>query len=227
MAVSCMRVDMDMTRVLIVSLFVSDLGPSLFEVRLPIIRRRERIDHQRSNRREHRDESREREVVPRFFRQPLRAQVLEGVRKDVDEARRQDHAGGKGLDQEEDVLVRVESRNSPAENWDTHANCTGGEYRNECGDLVLERFTFVSVFFFGFTLALPINHGGEDHREAAKKCKLLKVLHVREPKKEYATREEKQDDRQVNTEKEDVEGVLLYTGEKSLSFVGPTVIQTD
>ena len=114
---------------------------------LPIeIGRRKTINHQRPDRGHHGDKPSEGEILPRLFAEARRRQVLEGVGQDVDEPRGEYHAGGEGLDDEEEVPVRAEGWDPLAEDGDADADETPDEDGENGGDLeVLGRGLVVAV----------------------------------------------------------------------------------
>jgi len=106
------------------SLQVSD-GRSALGARALEVARGDGVDNKRGDGGKHGDEARERELLPGPVDEARRAELLEGVREDVHEGRGENDAGGEGLYGDEEVGVRAESREPPAERGDRAAHGAG------------------------------------------------------------------------------------------------------
>lgn len=139
------------------------------------------VDDERGDGGQHGDEAREGELLPRPVDEARRAELFEGVREDVHEGRGQDDPRGEGLDGEEEVGVRAERREPPAERWDRAADGARDEDAEDGDDLERERPRLV-IFFAGGSLALAVGDGEQrergDGQEAAQGSKLGMGSHL-------------------------------------------------
>lgn len=142
----------------------------LAEMRPLEVAGRERVHHHRPDRREHRDEPREGEVVPRGLAEVGAGEAGEGVGEDVDEGRGEDDAGGEGLDEEEDGVVWVEGGKLLAQDGEGDAEEAGGEDGEDGRQLVLEslvpgvivRFLKIRQLGFRHTLTPALGRCSEE-----------------------------------------------------------------
>lgn len=86
------------------------------------------VHHERSDGSHHRDETREGELGPRVRTQARGCQDPERIWEYVDEAGGQDHAAGKRLDHEEDVVLGAEDGQPPPQNREADSGAAG--YQN-------------------------------------------------------------------------------------------------
>lgn len=123
------------------------------------IARRHSVHHQRPEGTKHGPESSERKLPPRVVLEARRCQVVESVRKYVDESRGEYYAGGEGFDHEEDILLGTESGDVFAQEWEADANGAADEDGEERGDFERPGFGFAAVLLVGGAVAVSGDDG--------------------------------------------------------------------
>lgn len=164
------------------SLHVPDDRRGLGLMRALEVARGDGVDDERGDGGQHGDEARERELLPRPVDEARRAELVEGVREDVHEGRGQDDPRGEGLDGEEEVGLRAEGREPPAERWDRAADGARDEDAEDGDDLERQRPRLV-IFFVGGGLTVAVGDGeqrerGDDQEVAQGSSKLGMGSHL-------------------------------------------------
>nr|GMD98614.1 uncharacterized protein A4U43_C02F3220 [Ipomoea batatas]GME15354.1 uncharacterized protein A4U43_C02F3220 [Ipomoea batatas] len=106
MAVSGMRMNMDVAMMLGQLLIVVNGFGLVIGVGFPVTARGHQVHHHGSDGGEHRHQAGERKTPPRLLRQAGARERLKSVRQNMDKSGGQNHTGGKRLYEEEQIALR-------------------------------------------------------------------------------------------------------------------------
>lgn len=138
------------------------LGRGLVGLRALEVARGDGVHDEGGDGGQHGDEAGERERLPRPA-EARRVELLKGFREDVHERRGEDDAGGEALHDEEEVGVRAQGGDPPAERGDRAADGARDEDAEDGDDLELQR-TLLVVVLLVFRLALAFRDREQGER---------------------------------------------------------------